>query len=159
MPRQAARRPGTSCPRIGVSMGLAGTHPRDSCRSHSSSTRASASSRPRCARRRARAAPHAGAGARRGGGRPHGHPGQPGPPRHELDPMCIGRASLTKVNANMGASPVSAAPTRRSRSFAGPSAGAPTRSWTSRPAATSTRPARRSSATRRCRSARCPSTR
>ena len=25
----------------------------------------------------------------------------------ELDPMCIGRASLTKVNANMGASPVS----------------------------------------------------
>ncbi|MBB01725.1 MAG: thiamine biosynthesis protein ThiC, partial [Planctomyces sp.] len=26
---------------------------------------------------------------------------------HKLDPMCIGRASLTKVNANMGASPVS----------------------------------------------------
>jgi phosphomethylpyrimidine synthase len=26
---------------------------------------------------------------------------------HALDPMCIGRASLTKVNANMGASPVS----------------------------------------------------
>ncbi|MCU0688917.1 MAG: phosphomethylpyrimidine synthase [Phycisphaerales bacterium] len=26
---------------------------------------------------------------------------------HELDPMCIGRASKTKVNANMGASPVS----------------------------------------------------
>ena len=26
---------------------------------------------------------------------------------HELDPMCIGRASLTKINANMGASPVS----------------------------------------------------
>ena len=26
---------------------------------------------------------------------------------HRLDPMCIGRASLTKVNANMGASPVS----------------------------------------------------
>ncbi len=26
---------------------------------------------------------------------------------HQLDPMCIGRASLTKVNANMGASPVS----------------------------------------------------
>ncbi len=26
---------------------------------------------------------------------------------HHLDPMCIGRASLTKVNANMGASPVS----------------------------------------------------
>jgi len=27
--------------------------------------------------------------------------------QHELDPMAIGRASLTKVNANMGASPVS----------------------------------------------------
>jgi phosphomethylpyrimidine synthase len=27
--------------------------------------------------------------------------------RHTLDPMCIGRAGLTKVNANMGASPVS----------------------------------------------------
>ncbi|MBC8105210.1 MAG: phosphomethylpyrimidine synthase ThiC, partial [Anaerolineae bacterium] len=27
--------------------------------------------------------------------------------RHNLDPMCIGRASLTKINANMGASPVS----------------------------------------------------
>ena len=26
---------------------------------------------------------------------------------HALDPMCIGRASLTKINANMGASPVS----------------------------------------------------
>jgi phosphomethylpyrimidine synthase len=26
--------------------------------------------------------------------------------QHKLDPMCIGRASLTKVNANMGASPV-----------------------------------------------------
>ncbi len=27
--------------------------------------------------------------------------------RHALDPMCIGRASATKINANMGASPVS----------------------------------------------------
>ena len=27
--------------------------------------------------------------------------------KHKLDPMCIGRASLTKINANMGASPVS----------------------------------------------------
>jgi phosphomethylpyrimidine synthase len=27
--------------------------------------------------------------------------------KHKLEPMCIGRASLTKVNANMGASPVS----------------------------------------------------
>ena len=27
--------------------------------------------------------------------------------QHQLDPMCIGRASKTKVNANMGASPVS----------------------------------------------------
>ena len=27
--------------------------------------------------------------------------------KHQLDPMAIGRASLTKINANMGASPVS----------------------------------------------------
>ncbi|MBL8820196.1 MAG: phosphomethylpyrimidine synthase ThiC [Planctomyces sp.] len=27
--------------------------------------------------------------------------------RHRLDPMCIGRASRTKINANMGASPIS----------------------------------------------------
>ncbi len=27
--------------------------------------------------------------------------------KHRLDPMCIGRASRTKINANMGASPVS----------------------------------------------------
>ena len=27
--------------------------------------------------------------------------------KHQLDPMCIGRASKTKINANMGASPVS----------------------------------------------------
>ena len=27
--------------------------------------------------------------------------------KHQLDPMCIGRAGMTKVNANMGASPVS----------------------------------------------------
>ena len=27
--------------------------------------------------------------------------------QHQLDPMCIGRASTTKINANMGASPVS----------------------------------------------------
>ncbi|HMB96071.1 MAG TPA: phosphomethylpyrimidine synthase ThiC, partial [Tepidisphaeraceae bacterium] len=27
--------------------------------------------------------------------------------KHKLEPMCIGRASLTKINANMGASPVS----------------------------------------------------
>ena len=27
--------------------------------------------------------------------------------KYQLDPMCIGRASLTKINANMGASPVS----------------------------------------------------
>jgi phosphomethylpyrimidine synthase len=27
--------------------------------------------------------------------------------KYQLDPMCIGRASLTKVNANMGASPIS----------------------------------------------------
>ena len=27
--------------------------------------------------------------------------------KHKLDPMCIGRARMTKINANMGASPVS----------------------------------------------------
>src|SRR5258707_7392786 len=27
--------------------------------------------------------------------------------KFKLEPMCIGRASLTKINANMGASPVS----------------------------------------------------
>ncbi len=52
-------------------------------------------------------------------------------------------------------------PTSRPRStrWFGRSAGAPTRSWTCRPAATSTTPANGSSATRRCRSAPCPSTR
>src|SRR5258708_34509463 len=29
------------------------------------------------------------------------------PLKYKLPPMCIGRASLTKINANMGASPVS----------------------------------------------------
>jgi phosphomethylpyrimidine synthase len=50
---------------------------------------------------------------------PDDHPRQHPPPGHNLDPMCIGRASKTKVNANMGASPVSSAPTRRSRSSVG----------------------------------------
>ena len=35
--------------------------------------------------------------------------------QHKLDPMCIGRASKTKINANMGASPVSSAPAKKSR--------------------------------------------
>jgi LDH2 family malate/lactate/ureidoglycolate dehydrogenase len=43
--------------------------------------------------------------------------------------------------------------------WSGRSAGGPTRSWTSRPAATSTTRANGSSATRPCRSAPCPSTR
>jgi len=34
-------------------------------------------------------------------------PANPDHLRHRLDPMCIGRAGLTKINANMGASPVS----------------------------------------------------
>ncbi len=47
---------------------------------------------------------------------------------YRLEPMVIGRASRTKINANMGASPVShRAPTKRWRSCAGPSAGARTR--------------------------------
>ena len=49
-------------------------------------------------------------------------------------------------------------PPTRSRNWSGRSAGAPTPSWTSRPAATSTTSATGSSATRRCRSARCRST-
>jgi hypothetical protein len=38
---------------------------------------------------------------------------------YQLDPMCIGRASKTKINANMGASPVSSAPRKKSRSSLG----------------------------------------
>ena len=48
---------------------------------------------------------------------------------------------------------------RKSRRWCGRSAGAATRSWTSRPAATSTTSAAGSCATRRCRSAPCRSTR
>ena len=58
-------------------------------------------------RRRARAAPDGRAGPRRGRRRADGHPGQHGHLSYKLDPMAIGRASQTKINANMGASPVS----------------------------------------------------
>ena len=47
--------------------------------------------------------------------------------QHALDPMGIGRATRTKINANMGASPFLPAPTTRWKSCVGPSAGAPTR--------------------------------
>ena len=53
---------------------------------------------------------------------------------HRLDPMCIGRASRTKVNANLGASPVSSARRRLRRSGTPRRAGMP---WT-RPTAAPT---------------------
>ena len=66
----------------------------------------------------------------------------------ESEPMAIGRNFLVKINANIGNSRGRLrrrAP--RSTRWSGRSAGAPTRSWTSRPAATSTTPANGSSAT------------
>ena len=78
-------------------------------------------------RRRARAASRARAGARRGRRRADDHPGQQGAPRHELDPMAIGRASRARRSTRTSAPRRSRrAPTKRSRSCAGPSAGAPT---------------------------------
>jgi phosphomethylpyrimidine synthase len=41
---------------------------------------------------------------------PDGHPANRNHLKHNLDPMAIGRASLTKINANMGASPSAPAP-------------------------------------------------
>jgi thiamine biosynthesis protein ThiC len=46
---------------------------------------------------------------------------------YQLDPMAIGRASKTKVNANMGAIPISSGTDEEVEKLAGPSAGAPTR--------------------------------
>ena len=78
----------------------------------------------------------------------------------ELEPVIIGRNFLVKINANIGNSAVtSSASPRKSKSWSGRSAGAPTPSWTSPPAATSTTSAAGSCATRRCRSAPCRSTR
>ena len=62
----------------------------------------------------------------------------------------------TPISATARSPPTS--PPRSTR-WSGRSAGAPTRSWTCRPAATSTTPANGSSATRPCRSAPCRSTR
>jgi phosphomethylpyrimidine synthase len=63
--------------------------------------------------------------------------------------MIIGRNFLVKINANIGNSAVLSTSTTRSTSWSGPPAGAPTRSWTCRPAATSTTSATGSSATAR----------
>jgi hypothetical protein len=67
----------------------------------------------------------------------------------ELEPMAIGRNFLVKINANIGNSAVTSSWPRRSRRWSGRSAGAPTRSWTCRPGATSTTSATGSSATAR----------
>jgi phosphomethylpyrimidine synthase len=72
-----------------------------------------------------------------------------------LDPMGIGRAARTKVNANMGASPVSSGTEEEVEKLRW----AERWSWTSPRAGTSTAAARRSSRTRPCRSAPCRSTR
>jgi phosphomethylpyrimidine synthase len=64
--------------------------------------------------------------------------------------MAIGRNFLVKINANIGNSAVASTSRPRSTRWSGRSAGAPTRSWTSPPAATSTTPANGSSATRPC---------
>ena len=45
----------------------------------------------------------------------------------ESEPMIIGRNFLVKINANIGNSAVTSASTRKSRSWSGRSAGAPTR--------------------------------
>jgi phosphomethylpyrimidine synthase len=74
----------------------------------------------------------------------------------ELEPMIIGRNFLVKINANIGTPPCPPPSRKRSRSCAGRRSGAPTRSWISRPARTSTRHASGSSAIRRCRSAPVP---
>ena len=77
----------------------------------------------------------------------------------ESEPMIIGRNFLTKINANIGNSAVTSRSRRRWRRWCGRSAGAPTPSWTSPRARTSTSRANGSSGIRRCRSARCRSIR
>jgi phosphomethylpyrimidine synthase len=47
--------------------------------------------------------------------------------QHKLDPMAIGRASLTKINANMGASPVSSGTDEEVEKLKWAKNGAPTR--------------------------------
>ena len=77
----------------------------------------------------------------------------------ELEPMAIGRNFLVKINANIGNSAVSSSMEEEVEKMVWAIRWAPTRSWTSRPAATSTTRANGSCAIRRCRSAPCRSTR
>ena len=77
----------------------------------------------------------------------------------ELEPMAIGRNFLTKINANIGNSAVTSSVEEEVEKMVWSIRWAPTRSWTCPPAATSTTRANGSSATRRCRSARCRSIR
>ena len=93
--------------------------------------------------------------------------GRPRPRDHPVTTSTTPRASRWRSAATSWSrsTPISATapspPTSppRSTRWSGRSAGAPTRSWTSRPAATSTTPANGSSATPRCRSAPSRSTR
>ncbi len=78
---------------------------------------------------------------------------------YQLDPMAIGRASKTKINANMGASPVSSSTAEEVDKLKWAEKWGPTPSWTFPPAATSMNAARPSSRTARCRSAPSPSIR
>ena len=94
----------------------------------------------------------------RGRARPRDHPGQHQPPRVRADDH---RPQLPREDQRqhrqLGRRLLDRGGGREDD--AGRRAGAPTRSWTSRPAATSTRRASGSCATRRCRSAPCRSTR
>jgi len=63
------------------------------------------------------------------------------PPEGRLDPIGIGRAVTTKINANIGASPVRSSGEEELEKLAWRLGSAPTRPWTSRREAISTRSA------------------
>ena len=100
---------------------------------------------------------HARVRARRARARPRDPPREHQPPRDRADDH---RPQLPREDQreHRQLAPCRRRSARRSTSCAGRSSGAPTRSWTCRPARTSTRRASGSSATRRCPSARCRST-
>ena len=120
--------------------------------------RAGTPGRRRELRRGAARIRHARVRARRSGARPRHHPGQHQPSRARADdhrPQLPGQDQ--RQHRQLGGRPPRWR--KRSRRWCGRSAGAPTRSWTCRPAATSTTRANGSCAMRRCRSAPCRSTR
>jgi phosphomethylpyrimidine synthase len=78
---------------------------------------------------------------------------------YALDPMAIGRASRTKVNANLGASPIASSTDEEVEKMRWAVRWGADTVMDCRPAATSTRAATRSCARRRCPSAPCRSTR